>query len=130
MSRNLTLPFFAVPPGEYRQQYFAELVRSFTVYLAQQQNPGQGRNTELVLTNGDNDMSDTIITMRDGSKWKPSTSSDTVHCVNCENAVDTPEEIASYPDGNCPDCGQAWTGSEKRSTSISVTAPEAISGEA
>ena len=68
-------------------------------------------------------MSDTIITMRDGSKWKPSTSSDTVHCVSCENAVDTPEE-------NCPDCGQAWTGSEKRSTSISVTAPEAISGEA
>jgi len=51
MSRNLTLPFFAVPPGESRQQYFAELVRSFTIYLAQQQNPGQGRNTELVLTN-------------------------------------------------------------------------------
>ena len=75
-------------------------------------------------------MSDTIITMRDGSKWKPSTSSDTVHCVNCDNAVDKPEEIASYPDGNCPDCGQSWTGSEKRSTSISVTAPEAISGEA
>ena len=51
MSRNLTLPFFAVPPGEYSQQYFAELVRSFAIYLAQQQNPGQGRNTELVLTN-------------------------------------------------------------------------------
>ncbi len=51
MSRNLTLPFFAGPPGECRQQYFAELVRSFTVYLAQQHNPGQGRNTELVLTN-------------------------------------------------------------------------------
>ena len=35
-------------------------------------------------------MSDTIITMADGSRWKPSTSSDTVHCVNCDNAVDTP----------------------------------------
>ena len=75
-------------------------------------------------------MSDTIITMADGSKWKPATSSDTVHCSNCENAVDTPEEIASYPSGNCPNCGNAWLGSEKRSTSISVTAPEAISGEA
>jgi hypothetical protein len=32
-------------------------------------------------------MSDTIITMADGSRWKPSTSSDTVHCVNCDNAV-------------------------------------------
>ncbi len=74
-------------------------------------------------------MTDTIITTVDGKQWRPSTSSDTVHCVNCENAVDTPEEIASYPDGNCPDCSQPWTGSEKRSTSIMVTAPEAILGE-
>ena len=75
-------------------------------------------------------MTDTIITMPDGSRWKPSSSSDTVHCVNCENVVDTPEEVASYPDGNCPDCGQSWTGAEKRSTTITVTAPEAIRGEA
>ena len=39
-------------------------------------------------------MSDTILIMSNGSKWKPSTSSDTVHCVNCENAVDTPAEVA------------------------------------
>ena len=75
-------------------------------------------------------MSDTILTMANGSKWKPSTISDTVHCVNCDNAVDTPEEVATYPNGNCPDCGQSWTGAERRSTSITVTAPEAISGEA
>lgn len=74
-------------------------------------------------------MTDTIITMANGSRWKPSTSSDTVHCNNCNNAVDTPEEIASYPDGNCPDCGETWTGAEVRSTSIMVTAPEAIQGE-
>ena len=74
-------------------------------------------------------MTDTIITMPDGSRWKPSSSSDTVHCVNCENVVDTPEEVASYPNGNCPDCGQSWTGAEKRSTKITVTAPEAIRGE-
>jgi predicted RNA-binding Zn-ribbon protein involved in translation (DUF1610 family) len=73
-------------------------------------------------------MSETIITMNDGSRWKPSTSSDMVHCVSCDNAVDTPEEIASYPDGNCPSCGEAWTGAEKRSTAITVTAPEAIRG--
>ncbi len=75
-------------------------------------------------------MSDTIITMADGSKWKPSTSSATVHCVNCDNAVDTPAEVARYPHGKCPDCGESWTGAERRSTSITVTAPEAISGEA
>jgi predicted RNA-binding Zn-ribbon protein involved in translation (DUF1610 family) len=70
-----------------------------------------------------------ILIMPDGSRWKPSSSSDTVECVNCNNAVDTPEEIASYPDGNCPDCGESWTGSEKRSTVIIVTMPEQISGE-
>ena len=74
-------------------------------------------------------MTDTIITTIDGKQWRPATSSDTIHCSNCNNAVDTPEEIASYPDGNCPDCSQPWTGSEKRSTSIMVTAPEAILGE-
>ena len=71
-------------------------------------------------------MTETIITMSNGSKWRPSSSVDTVHCANCNNAVDTPEEIASYPNGNCPDCGNSWTGSESRSTNVLVTAPEAI----
>ena len=75
-------------------------------------------------------MTDQIIIMPDGSRWKPSTSSDTVHCVNCNNAVDTPEEVLSYPNGNCPDCGQSWTGAERRSTTIIVTAPEPIKGDA
>jgi len=51
MSRNLILPFFPVPPDQYNQQYMEEIVRSFSIYLAQMQNPGEGRNTELVLTN-------------------------------------------------------------------------------
>jgi predicted RNA-binding Zn-ribbon protein involved in translation (DUF1610 family) len=72
----------------------------------------------------------TIITMPNGSTWLPSTSKDTVHCVTCNNAVDTPEEIASYPDGNCPQCGSSWTGGEKRSTIIQVTMPESITGGA
>jgi len=72
----------------------------------------------------------TVITMRDGSKWLPSTSKDTVECANCGNEVDTPEEILSYPSGNCPVCGNPWTGSEKRSTLIQVTMPQGISGGA
>jgi len=51
MSRNLILPFFAVPPTEYEQQYFANLTRSFAVYMEQQQNPGEERATRLTLTN-------------------------------------------------------------------------------
>jgi hypothetical protein len=51
MSRNLVRPFFPVAPADYRQEYFAEIVRSFSVYLENIQNPGDGRNTGLVLTN-------------------------------------------------------------------------------
>lgn len=76
-------------------------------------------------------MSDeTVITMANGSQWRPSTSQDLIHCANCGNAVDTPEEIQSYPGGNCPDCGNSWTGEESKSTIIQVTMPESISGGA
>ena len=51
MSRNLVLPFFPVPPQIYDREYIAEIVRSFSVYLGQMQNPGEGRNTFMVLTN-------------------------------------------------------------------------------
>ena len=51
MSRNLVRPYFPIPPQEYQQRYLAEVVRSFATYLEQMQNPGEGRNTELVLTN-------------------------------------------------------------------------------
>ncbi len=72
----------------------------------------------------------TILTMPNGSKWKPSTSLDKVHCVHCNNVVDTTAEIASYPDGKCTECGSSWTGEEKRSTIIQVTMPESITGGA
>lgn len=72
----------------------------------------------------------TIIRTPNGSEWLPATSVDLVHCANCGNAVDTPEEQATYPDGNCPDCGQTWTGSEGRGVRITVTAPAPIAGRA
>ena len=50
MSRNLFRPYFPKPPKEYSQQYFDEVIRSFSVYLDQMQNPGEGRHTKLVLT--------------------------------------------------------------------------------
>lgn len=51
MSRNLTLPYFPVPPNEYNQTYFSEVIRAYSVYLAGIQNPGEGRNTFTVFTN-------------------------------------------------------------------------------
>tara|TARA_R110000796_G_scaffold126789_1_gene241757 strand:+ start:2667 stop:2981 length:315 start_codon:yes stop_codon:yes gene_type:complete len=55
MSRNLIKPFFAAAPAEYDQTYMEDLVRSFAIYLQQMQNPGEGRNTGLVLTALQND---------------------------------------------------------------------------
>jgi hypothetical protein len=51
MSRNLVRPYFPIPPGEYQQAYFAEVVRAFSNHLIQMQNPGEGRNTGMVFTN-------------------------------------------------------------------------------
>jgi hypothetical protein len=69
-------------------------------------------------------MSDvTVIRTPNGSEWSPSTSVPMVHCSNCGNAVDTPEEEATYPDGQCPECSQPWTGAENKGVKISVTSP-------
>lgn len=65
----------------------------------------------------------TIIKTPNGSEWLPATSVALVHCANCGNAVDTPEEEATYPDGQCPDCNQPWTGSENKGVKIAVTSP-------
>jgi len=50
MSRNLVRPYFPVAPSYYNPQYFSEVVRSFSVFLEQVQNPGDARNTTLTLT--------------------------------------------------------------------------------
>ena len=76
-------------------------------------------------------MSDSnVIVMGDGSRWSPSTSREAVKCASCDNLVDTQEEILSSPSGNCPSCGNAWTGSEEKSIFIQVTVPEAMGGGA
>ena len=51
MSRNLPLPFLPVPPAEYQQPYLAEIVRAISVYMQNERNPGEGRNTFSVFTN-------------------------------------------------------------------------------
>ncbi len=72
----------------------------------------------------------TVIIMEDGSRWRPSSSSDRIKCDSCDNEVDTPAEVASYPSGLCPQCNNPWTGAETRHTNIYVTAPESMAGEA
>jgi hypothetical protein len=49
-SRNSPVPYFPIPPAQYDPQYFAEVVRAFTVFAQQTTNPGPFRATELTLT--------------------------------------------------------------------------------
>ena len=50
MSRGLVLPYFPGAPAEYDQRYQAEIMRAFSVFLQQVNNPGPWRATELTLT--------------------------------------------------------------------------------
>jgi len=49
-ARNIPVPYFPIPPTQYDPQYFAEVVRSFTVFAQQTTNPGPFRATEMTLT--------------------------------------------------------------------------------
>lgn len=51
MSRNLNLPYLPVPPNEYDARYFREILRSISTFMNNTRNPGEGRNTTIVLTN-------------------------------------------------------------------------------
>lgn len=48
--RLVPVPFFPLPPQEYNQQYFSEVVRAISFYFEQNANPGEGRNTFSVFT--------------------------------------------------------------------------------
>lgn len=50
-SRQLARPLFPVPPAEYSPQYMAEIVRQFSVFIQQINNPGDAQFTEITLTN-------------------------------------------------------------------------------
>ena len=50
-TRNLPAPFFPYPPDSYDQNYFSDIVRSFSLYIEQQRNPGEARATKMTFTN-------------------------------------------------------------------------------
>jgi len=50
MSRTLARPNFPLPPVEYDQRYMSEVVRQFSLFLAQTNNPGDIRGSTLTLT--------------------------------------------------------------------------------
>ena len=50
MPSSSPAPFFPTPPGEYNRQYMAQLVRAFSVFVQQANNPGDAIFTSLRLT--------------------------------------------------------------------------------
>ena len=50
MPSNSPAPFFPTPPGEYNRQYMAQLVRAFSVFVQQVNNPGDAIFITLKLT--------------------------------------------------------------------------------
>lgn len=51
MSNQVSLPYFPTAPQDYDQRYMTEVVRSFSVYLEQAQNPGTAVFNTLNLLN-------------------------------------------------------------------------------
>ena len=51
MSRGLVQPQFPIPPEEYDRQFMADVVRSFSVFLQQVNNPGPWQASSLALPN-------------------------------------------------------------------------------
>lgn len=50
LDRRAVPPRFGQPPAEYDRRYMQDLVRSLETLVSQLQNPGEGRNTRLTLT--------------------------------------------------------------------------------
>tara|TARA_R110000803_G_scaffold175773_1_gene238297 strand:- start:130 stop:426 length:297 start_codon:yes stop_codon:yes gene_type:complete len=50
MSRLNAIPYFPNAPEEYNRKYISEIVRAFSVFVQQNQTPGEGRNTFTVFT--------------------------------------------------------------------------------
>ena len=51
MATNVPAPFFPMPPDDYNRQYMAQIVRAFSVFVQQVNNPGDAIYTNLQLTN-------------------------------------------------------------------------------
>ena len=49
-TRQVPAPYFPYPPDSYDQNYFSEVVRAFSIFIAQQRNPGESRATKLSFT--------------------------------------------------------------------------------
>jgi len=65
-SRQLARPLFPIPPAQYDPEYMAEIVRQFSLFIQQVQNPGDAQFTEITLT----DIQNNDVGLRTGSVYQ------------------------------------------------------------
>lgn len=51
MASNVPVPFFPAPPAQYSQNHMAQVVRAFSVFAQQVNNPGPVQASTITLTN-------------------------------------------------------------------------------
>ena len=51
MTTEVPIPYFGDAPPEYSPSYFTQVVRNFSLFAQQTNNPGPIRGTTLVMTN-------------------------------------------------------------------------------
>jgi hypothetical protein len=49
MSNNSPVPYFPAPPSAYSQEYLNQVVRAFSVFIQQSNNPGEAVYSALQL---------------------------------------------------------------------------------
>lgn len=50
MASNVPVPFFPAPPTQYSQTYMAQVIRAFSIFAQQVNNPGPVQASALTLT--------------------------------------------------------------------------------
>lgn len=67
-SSKYNSPYLPVPPAEYDQNYFSEVVRALSLFMQAERNPGPARSTTLVLT----DLPTSSTGLKVGTVWNDS----------------------------------------------------------
>jgi len=87
--RILPKPYLPVPPANYDQRYLAEVVRAYSILADQTRNPGEGRFTNIVLT----DLPNSDYGLEPGSLFRDSSFVKVV-LINQPNAIGSESSVS------------------------------------
>lgn len=68
-------------------------------------------------------MANNPFTAIDNSVWNLDDGETGLRCFNCNHTPQDADEIATYPSGNCPSCGQGWSSTSPDRAGVMLTMP-------